>query len=111
MTEKPLNPWWPDTDRQNLRVLGKLLEELGEAVAAASRCVIQGIEEGEPVTGKPNRQWLEDELSDVCATAGLAIRHFGLDDERMAARIDAKRDHLNRWAALIANEPPTPKEP
>lgn len=101
-----LNPWEPTTDRHQLRVLGKLAEELAEAGAIVARCIIQGVDECEPVTGKPNRTALEDELADVAACAGLAIRFYGLDDERMAARIDAKRAHLNAWADLMtANTP------
>ena len=99
-----LNPWHPITDRHQLRVLGKLAEELAEAGAMVARCIIQGVGESEPVTGKPNRTALEDELADVAACAGLAIRHFALDDNRMAARIDAKRAHLNAWADLLYAE-------
>ena len=97
-----LNPWWPDTDRQNLRVLGKLGEELGEAGAAVSRCIIQGIEEAEPVTGKVNRVWLEDELADIIATTQVAVDHFGLDMNRMLERAARKRLHLLAWAELIS---------
>lgn len=50
------NPWHPISDPVDLKHLGKLSEELGECSAAVARCIIQGIDECEPVTGKINRQ-------------------------------------------------------
>ena len=52
--EKPLNPWQPERDPIRLAILGKLLEELAEAQAIVARCIIQGIDESEPVTGVHN---------------------------------------------------------
>lgn len=101
MSDKPLNAWQPEQDALNLAVLGKALEEMGEASAMLGRCVIQGIEEAEPVTGKPNREALENELADVAATTAMLIDHFGLDADRMGARVEAKIAHLRRWHALI----------
>lgn len=56
MSERHLNPWHPMTDAINLAHLGKLAEELNECGAAVARCIIQGIDGSEPVTGKPNRE-------------------------------------------------------
>lgn len=92
-----LNPWHPMSDPVDLKHLGKLGEELNEAGAATARCIIQGIGESEPVTGKPNKEWLEDELADVYANAELCIQRFGLDRERMAKRITKKILHLSSW--------------
>jgi hypothetical protein len=99
---KALNPWRPITDAQQLRVLGKLGEELGEASAIVSRCIIQGVDEAEPVTGKLNRVALENELADVLATIRQTVQHYGLDEARMAERGERKRAHLEAWADLIA---------
>lgn len=97
-TMKDPSPWDPLTNSAlDLKILGKLLEELGEAVTAASRCVIQGIEEAHPETGKTNREWLEDELADVLANTNLASAHFNLDEERMNKRCERKMVHLSRW--------------
>ena len=46
------NPWHPITDKVDLKYLGKLGEELNECGSAVSRCIIQGVDEREPVTGK-----------------------------------------------------------
>ena len=91
------SPWHPMTDPVALKHLGKFAEELGECVAAVTRCIIQGIDECEPVTGKPNRQWLEDEIADVLAGANLVHEHFNLDDLRINVRKGRKIDHLRQW--------------
>jgi hypothetical protein len=94
------NPWHPITDPVDLKHLGKLSEEVNELGSATSRCIIQGIDACEPVTGKPNREWLEDEIADVQANIDLVIERFGLDEERMAARVEKKKLHLKQWHAL-----------
>lgn len=92
-----LNPWHPITDTVDLKHLGKLGEELGECSAAVSRCIIQGIEECEPVTKKSNREWLEDEIADVYANAGLTIERFGLNSGRIFDRMLEKQARLRTW--------------
>lgn len=94
------NPWHPESDPVALKHLGKLGEEAAELGAAVSRCIIQGIDEREPVTGKLNREWLEDEIADVLANAELVSLHFGLDGDRMMARKLRKMGHLRAWHAL-----------
>lgn len=89
------------TNQLNLKHLGKLAEELGEAQSAVARCVIQGIEEREPITHKPNREWLEDELADVIANIDLVCEHFGLDRARMETRVARKREHLKGWHSML----------
>lgn len=90
-------PWRPETDSQNLRVMGKCLEELGELTAALSRCIIQGIHEREPVTLKPNIEWLEEEIADVQVNLSLLIERFNLDTSRMTDRMCEKKPKLQRW--------------
>lgn len=96
----PLNPWHPMFDPVDLKTLGKLLEELGECSAATARCLIQGIDEAEPTTGKVNRNWLEDEIADVIANLSLVVERFKLDHERMHVRTDRKIEHLRAWHEL-----------
>jgi hypothetical protein len=97
------NPWNPITAPIALKHLGKLGEELGEAQSAVSRCIIQGVEECEPVTGKVNRVWLEDELADVIANIELVQDFFGLDQQRMFERILRKKEHLRQWHMMLAD--------
>lgn len=96
-----LNPWRPETDLIRLALLGKFLEELGEATAITARCVIQGINESEPVTGAVNRYALEDEVADVLAAAEALISGLQLNTHRMYARKVKKMNHLERWHKLI----------
>lgn len=94
---KDPSPWHPMKDPVDLKTLGKFVEELGECVAATSRCVIQGIDEAEPVTGKINRTWLEDEIADVYAGLSLTVDRFGLNTVRIRARMQRKIEHLKQW--------------
>lgn len=96
-----ISPWEPDTNPANLRPLGKCLEELNEAGAILARCIIQGIEESEPVTGKPNRQAVEEELADVQATVEILTNHFGLDHTRIAVRAMEKKARLLAWFKMM----------
>lgn len=92
-----LSPWHPMSDSKDIKVIGKFLEELGEGVASSARSLIQGIEEAEPVTGRLNREWLEDEVADVIGNALLVIRHFNLDMERIQTRAERKMVNLQTW--------------
>lgn len=92
-----VNPWHPVTDAVDLKHLGKLGEELGECSAAVARCIIQGTEEREPTTHKPNRQWLTEEIADVLASAELVIERFGLDREAIHARSERKKAACRVW--------------
>jgi len=78
-------------------LMGKLVEETGELCSAAARCIIQGIDECEPVTGKSNRDWLEEEIADVLANMDLVSNHFKLDKAKIKARVDRKAAQLKTW--------------
>lgn len=91
------NPWQPETDQLRLAVLGKLAEEASECATAAARCMIQGIDECEPVTGKSNREWLEDEIADVIAQTRRASEALGLDIGRIMDRAKAKEAFTKQW--------------
>ena len=90
-------PWTPEKNAKILRLLGKLGEELGECSAAVSRCIIQGIDETEPVTNKLNRNWLTEEISDVLLNAHLAIDLLGLEANQINARWRRKEPLLRKW--------------
>lgn len=100
-TSWALNPWRPMSNALDLKHLGKLSEEANELGAAISRCIIQGIDEAEPITGKPNRAWLEDEIADVLANIELVRAHFGLDVSRIGERVERKKMHLRGWHSML----------
>ncbi len=91
------NPWIPITEIKQLKILGKCGEEVNELGSAISRCIIQGVDEVHPETGKGNQEWLEDEIADVLATTQLVANHYGLDGDRIEARAKAKIEYLSRW--------------
>lgn len=95
------NPWHPTQDVTDLKCLGKLAEESSELGAAVARCIIQGIGQLEPVTGKPNKEWLEDEIADVQANIELVIERFGLDEKRIWARSIEKKFRLQTWHKML----------
>lgn len=94
------NPWVPETDLERLKVLGKSIEEVCELGAALARCIIQGIDEAEPVTGKPNRIWTQEEIADVEANLEILKARFTLDREFIRQRRDRKFGFLMRWLPM-----------
>lgn len=94
-----LNPWRPTQDLLQLAVLGKAIEESAELICALARCVIQGIDECEPVSRKPNRDWLREEMADT--EACLQRLRERLDIYTYPERYMAKLKHLDRWDDLI----------
>jgi hypothetical protein len=99
MTDNPYRdePWHPITDPVQLKYLGKLGEEVCEGGSAIFRCIIQGIDESEPTTGKVNREWLEDEIADILAGIHLLREHFNLDTTHIEERKERKIKLLREW--------------
>ncbi len=95
------SPWVPISSPRELKLLGKLVEEVNELGSAIARCIIQGVDEAEPVTGKINRAWLEDELADVLAGICLVVEHYKLDEGRMKVRTARKIEHLSQWHGML----------
>lgn len=89
--------WQPITSKVDLAVLGKLSEEASELCSAIARCIIQGLHEAEPITGKINREWLMNEIADVEAMIMHAKRHFSLGTLRMQNRTRAKYAYKKPW--------------
>lgn len=92
------NPWHPMNDPIDIKHIGKFIEELGECVSAAARVLIQGIEECEPVTKKPNKEWLEDEIADIKANIDLCVDRFKLSINK--DREERKKKYLKQWHDL-----------
>lgn len=100
-----MNPWIPISSPIDLKHLGKLGEECGELSAAISRCIIQGLDGREPITGKLNKLWLEDELADVLANIRLNIHHFKLNVAYIEDRAAGKMTNLLVWHGMLEDEP------
>jgi hypothetical protein len=95
--ERELSDWSPITNEYFLAILGKAGEELCECSTAIFRCIIQGIDGKEPVTGKVNEQWLEDEIADVQAMLDHVVIRLRLDRDRIAKRKRTKYVWKSRW--------------
>ena len=95
--EYKAHPWHPIKDSVDLKHLGKLMEECGELVSAAARCMIQGMDECDPETGKLNRDWLQDEIADVVANCMLVSDRFELNDDYIQNRSERKAVLLRSW--------------
>lgn len=89
--------WNPIIKSSDIAVLGKTLEECGELSSALSRCLIQGLNEKEPSSGKPNREWLEEEVSDVLANINVLTRHFKLNTDTINRRLMIKEKKQLEW--------------
>jgi hypothetical protein len=100
-SEYVLNPWQPEQDRIALAVLGKMLEELNECGAITARCIIQGIDECEPVTGLLNKDELENEIADALAAIHMTRVRFRLDATKIDRRMWKKCKHLGDWHHLL----------
>ena len=96
-----MSKWIVETNGRRVRRLGKTGEELGEASSVVNRCIIQGIDEIDPSSGKTNRRRLEEELADVWAQIECTIEEFGLDVVFMSKRIQTKKAHMAEWEALV----------
>ncbi len=106
-----VNPWHPMTSTIDLKHIGKCGEELAEsgealaigaaamcrAGAAVSRCIIQGVMDHEPVTGKLNKTWLEEEFADVEGNIELCKQRFDLDRTAIEERKQRKMAKLVVW--------------
>ena len=79
-----------------------LTRRCGMAAQAVSRCVIQGLDERQPVTGVVNRAWLEQRLGRLRAPIAAVIAAYGLDKDRIKTRATAKMAQLRAWHAMSA---------
>jgi hypothetical protein len=99
VTDNIISPWMPEQNRIRLAVLGKLVEECNELAARATRCIIQGIDERDPETERPNRAELEREIADVsaCIETAVDMLHLNIDDRRLRGKVNGYR----RWHDMI----------
>ena len=93
------NPWKAEKDPKKLAILGKLAEELGELQAVVCRCIIQGADEVHPVTGKPNLEWLWEEMVDVANMMDFVYRTWEADWDAIIRRRAKKHKMIEQWLA------------
>jgi len=99
-----VSKWIPTTDLMMLRRMGKLQEELAELANVAARCIIQGIDEVDPGSGRLNRARLTDEVADVLAQCHMTISQLELDFPAISLRYADKIEKMWRWEAMFLPE-------
>lgn len=110
----PMSKWNVETDAARIRRFGKQLEELGELSAVTARCIIQGVDEIDPSSGKTNRQRLEEEMADVLAQLELTVRLFDLNQDFIVRRVGIKHAQMVEWEGFFkeqADEHPDHRHP
>jgi hypothetical protein len=95
------SPWTGEPSRVKRAILGKLAEELGELQAAIGRCIIQGVNEKHPVTGKSNIEWLLEELADVENMVNFVKAYTAYNREEFGVRVYRKSRHIAQWLESI----------
>lgn len=98
-TTDRISPWMPETDQFRLAVLGKLAEEASELASRSARCIIQGLDEKDPDTGRSNREELAREVADV--EACLEIARETLAIVPADTRKTSKANGFRLWHSLI----------
>ena len=88
-------------NERKLAAIGKLLEELGECVAACSRTVIQGLDGVDPDDGTPNLIAVSEEIADVRGLSQLVIDELNLDHSAIAERGERKRKMKLAWLEML----------
>ncbi|MBU6246491.1 MAG: hypothetical protein KGN77_01945 [Xanthomonadaceae bacterium] len=94
--------WQPIGDKHDLAVLGKLGEEAAELAGICFRCIIQGLDEAEPRTGKVNRVALTEEIADVTAMIDAAVQRLRLSEVEISRRVVRKSIYKKPWFDSLA---------
>ena len=105
-----LTKWTPTTNLMMLRRMGKLSEELAELSNVAARCIIQGIDEVDPGSGKVNRLRLEQEIADVIAQCNVTIKKLELNEDYIEQRIEDKTQQMTEWEDMFNTESEAKRE-
>jgi hypothetical protein len=100
----PLTKWTPTTDLMMLRRMGKLIEELAELSNVAARCIIQGIDETDPGSGKVNRQRLIEEIADVYAQLDTTVSILELSRWQIEKRVNDKTNQMKEWENMFKDD-------
>lgn len=92
-----MQPWASTLTAHQTRRAGKTVEEAGELIAVLGRIQIQAIDDIDIGSGKTNRVRLMEETADLIAQCELNIESFGLNVERLRARIELKKHQMADW--------------
>jgi len=101
--------WRPEPNVLIHQALGKACEEASELANILARCLIQGLDQSEPVSGKPNRKALSDEIADLDAAVQWLRELTG--EEYDEERADRKLNGFRQWQRMLEADmsAPSPK--
>ena len=91
------SPWRPEKDQVILALLGKASEEAAELINILCRAIIQGLDQDDPETGKPNILAIQDEVADMQAQLSLLKEYLDLNRVYIKERANAKFNHKDKW--------------
>ncbi|MGQ8634415.1 hypothetical protein ACUTJJ_23360 [Agrobacterium sp. DKPNP3] len=100
-----INAWKPEEDVVLHQALGKLAEECSELAKIATRCMIQGYAEADPVTEKLNRTQVMEEVADVRAAMRWLFDVLDIPFKGESQREARKFDGFKRWEAMLRAKP------
>ncbi|TCM56197.1 hypothetical protein C8J36_103569 [Rhizobium sp. PP-F2F-G48] len=91
--------WKPEPNVLIHQALGKACEEASELANILARCLIQGLDQSEPVSGKSNRKALSDEIADLDAAVQWLRELTG--EEYDEERADRKLNGFRQWQRML----------
>jgi hypothetical protein len=91
--------WLPEPDLIRHQALGKACEEASELAKILARCLIQGLDESDPGTGKRNREALFEEIADL--DAAVQWLRETINDEYEESRGDRKLNGFRNWGRML----------
>lgn len=77
--------------------LTKLVEECGELVQIAAKKIAYPDTDTHPDGKGSMRQRLEEEIADVMAASCFVVEKFGLDENKIMARMGVKVERFKKW--------------
>jgi hypothetical protein len=100
--------WKPEPDMLIHQALGKACEEASELANILARCLIQGLDQSDPGTGKANRRALSNEIADLDAAVQWLRELTGeeYDEERADRKLNGFRQWQRMLEADMASSPP-----
>jgi len=87
-------------DNQTKEVFCIAQEECAEVTQAISKIFRFGFDSEHPVTNKPNRQSLEEEVGDLLAMVDIMIEKCIISDTNVNEARKAKREKLKIWSTI-----------
>jgi len=87
-------------DNQTKEIFCIAQEECAEVTQAISKIFRFGFDSRHPMTGKSNRQSLEEETGDLLAMIDIMVEKCIISDSKLNEARQAKREKLKQWSGI-----------